>query len=66
MDRKGRWIDSIAVLLYTAPQLIAYSKGQLSTLELSTMVKSVNRCVCLRDDLSRSVLDVYTAFKNKF
>ena len=41
--------------LYTAPQLIAYLPGELLTLKLSKTVKLVNRCVCMRNDLSRSV-----------
>ena len=32
--------------LYTAPQLIAYSKGKMLTLKLSTTVKPVNRAIC--------------------
>ena len=32
-------------MLYTAPQLIAYSKGKLLTLKLSTTVKPVNRAM---------------------
>ena len=42
-------------VLYTSPHLIANSKGKLLTLNLSTAVKPVNRCVWLRNDLSRSV-----------
>ena len=41
--------------LYTAPQLIAYLPGELLTLKPLKTVKLVNRCVCTRNDLSRSV-----------
>ena len=53
-------IDSIhrfnlKMMLYTAPHLIAYSKGKMLTLKLSTTLKPVNRCVCMRNDLCRFV-----------
>jgi len=52
-------IDSIhrynlKMMLYAAPQLIAYPKGKL-TLKLSTTLKPVYRCVWLRNDLCRSI-----------